>query len=695
MEHQAEPNPVADVEDINSDDESFEPNEPIENQQLIKLVRTSAGAELFVNSVAQELLKLGQSNWGGMLGAAPDALGRLGQCFVLASDPLAASLVFPDSAGLPYKSLKANLVHCSDLGRKSFRDAESRMKKVSMVAQAVCEPDGTIDMIIEAVEDEDLAELDLPEQLAALKRVSSDCVADTKAIKEKVDAWSKFANDIHKACQDQDQTLGRNQTDLTGQIADKQLSINLKKERVKDVKAQTTHYRQILSSRQDEFNGARKSQNRGVMTDLGATAGEAIISTFKALASPFSGFDFNLSWGKSDENQQHYTPDPHDPMSAQDAGYAFAGRLLDPINALADLLTRGPDETRGVDWERLAGRMEPKFAVRYFQSHVAEIKHQFSREQSKVARTVRQVLKPTEDVAATIREIVRDERSVNVNSKELVSSSAKEWRERIMEAQSALGDIYRDGLDQAKKKELEKKEAQMSRAEIRYERFRVAQQSLFDAETMLNQRLEEEMKANEEFNAMQLDLQKLLTSQATMSQVKEIVGECVRHLQLFCDKIDKLTEFFTQMQIYIEDIDKNRVDPFNQTAKTTKALGDLAKAQSSEADREKKEKVKKRKLEQLRLKALELKGHYLVAQTMANTYVEVSTKHIMPGVSKIDRLSLPDASELSREERAKRITEVGDLATRARKEVKLLANARKDQFLAAMRENRGEIEEAK
>jgi len=43
-----------------------------------------------------------------------------------------------------YKSLKANLVHCSDLGRKAFREAEARMKRMTLVAQAVCEPDGTV-----------------------------------------------------------------------------------------------------------------------------------------------------------------------------------------------------------------------------------------------------------------------------------------------------------------------------------------------------------------------------------------------------------------------------------------------------------------------------------------------------------------------------------------------------------------------
>lgn len=56
----------------------------------------------------------------------------------------------------------------------------------------------------------------------------------------------------------------------------------------------------------------------------------------------------------------------------------------------------------------------------------------------------------------------------------------------------------------------------MSRAEIRFEQFRMAQHALFDAEGRLNKRLEEELKMTEEFDAMQLELKRLLTSKATM-----------------------------------------------------------------------------------------------------------------------------------------------------------------------------------
>jgi hypothetical protein len=59
---------------------------------------------------------------------------------------------------------------------------------------------------LEAVEDDDLAELDLPEQLATLKRISTSCIKDTTELKKKVDDWGKFAKSIHKACVDGDRT---------------------------------------------------------------------------------------------------------------------------------------------------------------------------------------------------------------------------------------------------------------------------------------------------------------------------------------------------------------------------------------------------------------------------------------------------------------------------------------------------------
>ena len=76
----------------------------------------------------------------------------------------------------------------------------------------------------------------------------------------------------------------------------------------------------------------------------------------------------------------------------------------------------------------------------------------------------------------------------------------------------------------------------------------------------------------------------------------------------------------------------------------------------------------------LKLRALELKGYYLVAKAMADTYTEVSAGYIIPGVNSIERLSLPGAKNLTKEERAAKISEVGILAMNAKTEVKRIAN---------------------
>src|SRR5271167_1019121 len=43
-----------------------------------------------------------------------------------------------------YESLRANLVHCLDLGRAAFWQAETKMGKVCMYTQYICEANGPV-----------------------------------------------------------------------------------------------------------------------------------------------------------------------------------------------------------------------------------------------------------------------------------------------------------------------------------------------------------------------------------------------------------------------------------------------------------------------------------------------------------------------------------------------------------------------
>ena len=68
---------------------------------LLRSIRKEGGAEAFVQSISQQLLLQHDANWGDLLGAAPQALCFLGQCFVATTSSAAiSSLQLPPESGL-------------------------------------------------------------------------------------------------------------------------------------------------------------------------------------------------------------------------------------------------------------------------------------------------------------------------------------------------------------------------------------------------------------------------------------------------------------------------------------------------------------------------------------------------------------------------------------------------------------------
>ncbi|KAK4164124.1 hypothetical protein QBC43DRAFT_238193 [Cladorrhinum sp. PSN259] len=674
----------------------------------LHLLRTPAYSDLIVSSAALNLL---QDDWGAVLSSAPAALGRLGQCFVLASEPLASSLVFPENAGLPYKSLRANLVHSSDLGRKAFRDAESKMNKLSMVMQALCEPGGTIDKITRDVEDPDLAELDLPNQLEKLKRVSESCVADTRDIKASVDAWKDFATRVYSACVEEDETLKRTQTGLDAQLRDKKMAVDLKAAAVTGIQEQAEYYNSQITDLKDEFVKAQKAASKRGWPYFGrrskkrsklelSNAGVNIDSA--GLLSSLFKVGLNANWTKRDEAESKHSNKTEGRGDLLDPGYKLANRLLPRVHRLAELLTLGPDDLNGVDWEQLAGRRgSTESSIRSILRRTRDELASAQEEHSVMVRRVRSAMMPVDEVLVALARMVKTEANINAKIEVGVAEAAKTWREEVRAAEEKLSEIVGEYLELAKQQAQEdehqgilRKNNAISRTELRYERLRLAQKALVKVEEKANQRRAKERKEIEELEMMQQEVQNLLASEATMAQVKQIVRDCVKKLQDFCAHLDQLTTFFAKIHDHVQVIDEMRVDSFIRSAGTANELGDrIRNPETNDSTRLRLEKLMERNLAEIKVEALELKGHYLVANVMTTTYVEVSKRYIMPGVARIDRLSLLDTTPMSKEARVQKIEEVGQLAKEARMNISRLANARRDQYAASMSQRRGEIEE--
>ncbi len=136
---------------------------------LLRSIGKEGGTEQLVQSISQQLLLQHDANWGVLLGAIPQTLCFLGQCFLAAASSVAASsLDLPPGSSLLYvatkshrvgsvigpamltilvsreRTLRANLIHCSHLGKKALTEAESKMDGVHRVTTHICEPRGSV-----------------------------------------------------------------------------------------------------------------------------------------------------------------------------------------------------------------------------------------------------------------------------------------------------------------------------------------------------------------------------------------------------------------------------------------------------------------------------------------------------------------------------------------------------------------------
>lgn len=278
-----------------------------------------------------------------------------------------------------------------------------------------------MDMILEAVEDADLVELELPEQLRMLQQVSHTCVADTKSIKEKVKAWSDFADSLHRACVEQDgkiqyvgtftkqlgadlriETLGRDQTDLAAQIQDKQWAVENTTKDVSEIQKQAEEYRSQIADRKTEFEKAQKALPKRGFPMFGSSGTkktskmELQTATVKVGAPrPLSGLlhlDFLFA-------KKKVTEEVSDKSEDIDVGYTLAGRLSGTVHQLHDLLIHGPEKLNGVSWEQLAGRGGSSNSIRSISQVIHKELRKGSYEHTSVIQEVQAAMRPVEDVS--------------------------------------------------------------------------------------------------------------------------------------------------------------------------------------------------------------------------------------------------------------------------------------------------------
>ncbi|KAF8531437.1 hypothetical protein BDD12DRAFT_32787 [Trichophaea hybrida] len=153
-----------------------------------KTLATMDIAEEEVIKISEQLLLQKDANWGDLLSAAPRTLCSIAQCFAIAWSEGADKFAQDKDNTMP-KHLRTNLVDCSDLGRETFREAESKMNRVSTTIRNIVEFDGVIDKILDILGEENPKTSELSEKFMKLERLAKECVVDTDAVVQRSKTW--------------------------------------------------------------------------------------------------------------------------------------------------------------------------------------------------------------------------------------------------------------------------------------------------------------------------------------------------------------------------------------------------------------------------------------------------------------------------------------------------------------------------
>lgn len=80
-------------------------------------------------------------------------------------------------------------MHCSDLGRKAFLNAQNRMNKIKSITTSMMADGGKISYIMELLEDPDDARFNLQPAMEDVQAKAAACGNEVTQIKEQFDYW--------------------------------------------------------------------------------------------------------------------------------------------------------------------------------------------------------------------------------------------------------------------------------------------------------------------------------------------------------------------------------------------------------------------------------------------------------------------------------------------------------------------------
>ncbi|CUS10672.1 unnamed protein product [Tuber aestivum] len=247
--------------------------------------------------------------------------------------------------------------------------------------------------------------------------------------------------------------------------------------------------------------------------------------------------------------------------------------------------------------------------------------------------------------------------------------AARQAEREYNEAQLRAGEIRKDFL---------KDHYEAARKRVEEARKNAAETQRIHMAIVEKQRAVEEdlQRASEAIIESTLDLGNLDTEKLTLAQIQDILKDSLKALTYLKSQVTRIVDFYSGITLMVKDASEHACDDFIETINLgLEDGGDETKT----IERMELHEMQKRDVQTT---ALRVQSYFSVIQEVSSIYVQVSKRHILPGISMIDELGLQDGPDPG--ESARKRQTLDDYAYNTKKEVRMVATAKQEEIKSGL-----------
>ncbi|PKK55219.1 hypothetical protein CI102_9 [Trichoderma harzianum] len=584
-----------------------------------------------------------QYNWEELLQSGPVALTSIGSCFIACTSKGSDHIQLDPLEGkeFQHKSLNANLMDSANYGCEAFLKAERSMLFVKQVS-------GRVSKGVH----EQAAKTQLASRLIMIKVAADDCYDKVKEIDEKFERWLLHCMELHAACMQTQSTNAERLSTTERNMAVAQAFFDKKKTTVDETREITQNFAKQVEAATETFKRASDAYPSGwgilgqqIVGSLVETATTAVRLTVKAFAfglSPVaSSVDMfhNLVHGGENAPPNPPTssaPKPTEPPHAEDLANLYILKSIPYFEQLNAILTKG--KNGGVNWADASGKDGRAAQSSYYvksmlQSEFDDFRTVASR--MNPSQTLLSAFVVALKIATAIHEIVEKSARIGLNFPEANSQEVKDWQQQWLPLPIMAG-TEDPAITIGKTKTLTAAQASLDAAKYRLS---TTQKHLSATQDLYQKSSQKMIEQQNKLSKIQADIKRLSTTTADLNEVKRILIRAIELIAQMKSQIANLCRFFGAIGATVDAVVKYNVQPFIDDITAT--TNDPTARQSSIAGYNYTDLTRT----MIYQAVVTIQAYFSVFADIASMWSELSREDIMPGLTLVDMMSLPQNNE--------------------------------------------------